>query len=64
MSEKKEKSYCYIDHANKTSEKFAANPYRFWLKQVRRQREEREFEDRNTGARAVTDPADSRLRDR
>ncbi len=59
MPEKKEKSYCYIDHANKTSEKFAANPYRFWLKQVQRQREEREFRDRNTGAHTETDPADS-----
>ena len=59
MPEKKEKSYCYIDHANKTSEKFAANPYRFWLKQVRRQREERELENRSTGARAGTDRADS-----
>lgn len=59
MPEKKERSYCYIDHANKTSEKFAANPYRFWLKQIQRQREARNLEDSTKGACAKSDPADS-----
>lgn len=40
MADKDGKTYCYLDHANKKSENFAANPYLFWLNQVRRERAE------------------------
>jgi hypothetical protein len=42
MSRDKQKTHCYIDHANKKSEAFGATPYLFWLNQVRRQKEERQ----------------------
>lgn len=38
MLEKKDRPHCYIDHANKKSENYAANPYLFWLNQTRRER--------------------------
>ena len=41
MSDKKDRPHCYLDHANKRSENYAANPYLFWLNQVRRQRSRR-----------------------
>lgn len=40
MADTKDKTYCYLDHANKKSENFGANPYLFWLNQVRRERAE------------------------
>lgn len=59
MSKKKERPHCYVDHANKKSENFAANPYRFWLNQVKRQRERRELENDVTDGCVETDPVDS-----
>ena len=38
MSDNKRRPYCYVDHANKKSENYAANPYLFWLRQARRHR--------------------------
>jgi hypothetical protein len=40
MSDHKDRPHCYLDHANKRSENYAANPYLFWLNQVRRKRAE------------------------
>ena len=48
MSDEKQRPHCYLDHANKKSENFAANPYSFWLKQVRRNRSTSEPDDRTT----------------
>ena len=45
MTDKTKKNYCYLDHANKKSENYAANPYLFWLKQVRRLRDKEAVED-------------------
>ena len=61
MSNDKEKTYCYLDHANKKSENYAANPYLFWLNQVRRQRAERR--DRREATEGCDDacPPKSRL---
>lgn len=33
-----QRSYCYIDHANKQHEIYAANPYLSWFHQNRRER--------------------------
>ena len=36
MSDDKQRPYCYVDHANKKSENYTANPYLSWLRQARR----------------------------
>lgn len=37
-ADRDERSYCYIDHANKQHEIYAANPYLSWFLQNRRER--------------------------
>lgn len=59
MSDNKDRPYCYIDHANKKSENYAANPYLFWLNQTRRERGQGDLDDAVADDHPNADPADS-----
>ena len=59
MSEKPKTPYCYVDHANKKSENYAATPYLFWLKQVRRNKDSESADEDDRSEETGQDDADA-----
>lgn len=56
------RSYCYIDHANKQHEIYAANPYLSWFHQNRRERAKLGAEVDDKPARAPEDGKNDAVR--
>lgn len=54
MSDDSNKTFCTIDHTNKRGDGRDFDPYRFWLKQLKRREEIEAAAERNGDKRTVT----------